>query len=191
MRACAGAEGDLVFTTITKEGFPLIRYRTGDITLLDPAPCPCGRTFARMARVTGRTDDLILFHGVGFFPSEIGEILAEVEGTSPHYQIILDREGGVDTLEIKVGVSEDIPSLDEMKVLEALRRQIAGRVKAALDLERPGWPWSSRSRCAGLSAGKGASWTGGPDRSSCGLFSRSLAVPLIENRRKRERVLLR
>ena len=130
-----GEEGELVFTTITKEGFPLIRYRTGDITSLDPAPCPCGRTFARMARVTGRTDDLILFHGVGFFPSEIEEILAEVEGTSPHYQIILDREGGVDTLEIKVEVSEDIPSLDEMKVLEALRRQIASRVKAALDLE--------------------------------------------------------
>ena len=87
----AGEEGELVFTTITKEGFPLIRYRTGDITSLNPEPCPCGRTFARMARVTGRTDDLILFRGVGFFPSQIEEILAEVEGTSPHYQIILDE----------------------------------------------------------------------------------------------------
>jgi len=130
-----GASGELVLTTITKEGFPLIRYRTGDITSLDPAPCPCGRTFARMARVTGRSDDLILFRGVGFFPSQIEEIIFDVEQTSPHYQIILNRESGADTLEIKVEVSERIPSLDELKTLEALRQQIARRIKAALDID--------------------------------------------------------
>jgi phenylacetate-CoA ligase len=130
-----GEEGELVFTTITKEGFPLIRYRTGDITSLNPAPCPCGRTFARMARVTGRTDDLILFHGMGFFPAQIEEILSEIEGASPHYQIILDRQAGVDTLEIKVEVSEKIPSLDEVKTLEILRVQLTQRIKNALEVQ--------------------------------------------------------
>jgi phenylacetate-CoA ligase len=131
----AGEEGELVFTTITKEGFPIIRYRTGDITSVNPEPCPCGRTFARMARVTGRTDDLILFRGVGFLPSQIEQVLLEVEGTSPHYQIILDREGGVDTLEVKVEISEDIPSLDEIKTLETLRGQLKKRIKAVLDVD--------------------------------------------------------
>ena len=130
-----GAEGELVLTTITKEGFPLIRYRTGDITCLNAEPCPCGRNFVRMARVTGRTDDLILFQGAGFFPSQVEQILFEVEGASPHYQIILDREGGADCLQIKVEVSEAIPSLDELKTLESLRIQIGRRIKAALDVE--------------------------------------------------------
>jgi len=133
--AGVGAEGELVLTTITKEGFPLVRYRTGDITSVNPDPCSCGRTFVRMARVTGRTDDLILFHGVGFFPSQIEEVLTEVEGTSPHYQIILDRKAGVDTLEIKVEVSEKIPSLDEAKTLQTLRVQLCQRIKTALDVE--------------------------------------------------------
>jgi len=130
-----GGEGELVLTTITKEGFPLIRYRTGDITSLDLAPCPCGRTFVRMARITGRTDDLILFRGVGFFPSQIEEILAEAEGTSPYYQIILDEHAGVDTIEVRVEVSDKIPFLDEVKTLEALRVQMAKRIKTALDVE--------------------------------------------------------
>lgn len=130
-----GAEGELVFTTITKEGFPLIRYRTGDVTLVNAEPCACGRTFARMARVTGRTDDLIRFRGLGFFPSQVEEILAGVEGASPHYQIILDRHGGVDTLEVKVEVSENAPALDEVRKLETLRLELARRIKAALDVE--------------------------------------------------------
>jgi phenylacetate-CoA ligase len=130
-----GQEGELVLTTITKEGFPLIRYRTGDITSVNPEPCPCGRTLARMTRVIGRTDDLILFRGVGFFPSEIEEILAAVEGTSPHYQIILDRADGLDTLEIRVEVSDQVPFLDELKSLAALRGQIVHRIKTAMDID--------------------------------------------------------
>jgi len=130
-----GEEGELVLTTILKEGFPLIRYRTGDITRLNPEPCPCGRTFVRMAGVTGRTDDLILFQGVGFFPSQIEEILSNVKGASPHYQIILDKQGDVETLEIRVEISDAIPFLDEVKTLEALRVQMAGRVKTALDID--------------------------------------------------------
>ncbi len=130
-----GEEGELVFTTITKEGFPLIRYRTGDLTSVTPEPCPCGRTFIRMGRVTGRTDDQILFHGMGFFPSQIERTLSEVEGASPHYQVILDRKGGVDTLEIKVEVSEAMPALDMVKTLETLRVQLSSRLKAALDVD--------------------------------------------------------
>lgn len=131
----AGQEGELVFTTITKEGFPLIRYRTGDITSIDISPCECGRTLARMARIAGRTDDLILFHGVGFTPAQIAEILKEVTGAIPHYQIVLDREGHADTLEVKIDVSESIPSLDEVKKLESLRSQIAKHIRTALDIE--------------------------------------------------------
>ncbi|TFG50947.1 MAG: phenylacetate--CoA ligase family protein, partial [Candidatus Brocadiia bacterium] len=118
-----GQEGELVLTTITKEGFPLIRYRTGDITSLNPAPCSCGRTLARMTRVMKRTDDLILFHGLGFFPSQIEEILYAVEGISPHYQIILSRQRGIDNLEIKVEISDKLSCIDEVKTLETLRMQ--------------------------------------------------------------------
>lgn len=130
-----GEEGELVLTTITKEGFPLIRYRTGDITRLDPTPCPCGRTSMRMARILGRTDDLILFQGVGFFPAQIEEILTGVSGVSPYFQILLDQDRGVDTIEIRVEISDKIPFLDEVKTIETLRLQAAKRMKAALDVE--------------------------------------------------------
>ena len=131
----AGGEGELVVTTIMKEGFPLIRYRTGDITKLDFEACPCGRTFVRMAGALRRTDDLVLFRGVGFFPSQIEEILAEFEGASSCYQIVLDREAGVDTLEIRVEISGKIPSVDEVKTLETLRQHIARRIQTVLDVE--------------------------------------------------------
>lgn len=131
----AGEEGELVLTTITKEGFPLVRYRTGDITRLCTEPCPCGRTFTRMARVMGRTDDLILFQGVGFFPSQVEEILATIEGVSPYFQITLDQNRGVDTIEIRVEISDKIPFLDEVKTIETLRLQTAQRLKTALDID--------------------------------------------------------
>jgi len=131
----SGQEGELVFTTISREGFPLIRYRTGDITSLDISPCSCGRTFARMSRVTRRTDDMVFFHGLGFFPSQIEAILREVLGNTPHYLIIIDREAGVDRLEIQVEITEKIPSLDEIKTLETLRARVTRRIKALLDIE--------------------------------------------------------
>ena len=130
-----GREGELVVTTITKEGFPLIRYRTGDVTSLITEPCPCGRTLVRMARIASRTDDLIVFHGIAFSPAQIGDILREVEAASPHYQVILDRKDGVEHLEVNVGVSENIPSLDELKTLEHLRALITLRIKTVLDVE--------------------------------------------------------
>jgi phenylacetate-CoA ligase len=131
----AGEEGELVLTTITKEGFPLIRYRTGNLTLLNVQPCACGRTLARMTRIKKRIDDMIFFRGLGFFPSQFEEILLEVEGVSPHYQIILDRHAGVDTLEIKVEVSDQITGLDEVKTLETLRNQLVRRIKTVLDVD--------------------------------------------------------
>jgi phenylacetate-CoA ligase len=131
----AGEEGELVLTTITKEGFPLVRYRTGDITRLYSEPCPCGRTFVRMARVMGRTDDLILFQGVGFSPSQIEEILATIDGVSTYFQIILDQDRGVETIEIRVEIAGNIPFLDEIKRIETIRLQAAKRIKAVLDID--------------------------------------------------------
>jgi phenylacetate-CoA ligase len=130
-----GDEGELVFTTITKEGFPLIRYRTGDITSLNPTPCACGRTFLRMAKVTGRTDDMITFRGVRFSPSQVEQILSEIAGQSPQYQIILDRTDGADTLEIRVEVSGKFPSIDEIGTLETLLNQLSKRIRTVLNIE--------------------------------------------------------
>ena len=88
-----------------------------------------------MARVMGRTDDLILFQGVGFFPSQIEEILAAIDGVSPYFQIILDQDRGVETIEVRVEISDKIPFLDEVKTIETLRLQAAKRIKAVLDVE--------------------------------------------------------
>jgi phenylacetate-CoA ligase len=103
-----GEEGELVFTTITKQGFPLIRYRTGDISSLIEGRCDCGRTFTRMSRISGRTDDMIIIDGINVFPSQIEECLLQVEGIEPHYQILLDRKDGADTMEIQVEASDGI-----------------------------------------------------------------------------------
>ena len=104
-----GERGELVVTTLTKEALPVIRYRTGDITRLDPAPCACGRTLARMEKVSGRTDDMLIVRGVNVFPSQIETVLLQVEGVQPHYLIIVDRErGAMDSLEIWVEISEDL-----------------------------------------------------------------------------------
>jgi phenylacetate-CoA ligase len=131
----AGEEGELVLTTITKEGFPLVRYRTGDITRLYTEPCPCGRTFVRMARVMGRTDDQILFQGVGFSPSQIEEILATIDGVSTYFQIILGQDRGVETIEIRVELAGNVPFLDEVNRMATVRSQVAQRIKAALDID--------------------------------------------------------
>ena len=130
-----GEKGELVFTTITKEAFPVIRYRTGDISALIEEPCACGRTTRRLRRVMGRTDDRFIFEGIGVFPAQIAQILLDVEGISPHYQIVLDRDGGKDTFELKVEVSGAMPSIDELKTLERLRTAIAARIEADLAIQ--------------------------------------------------------
>ncbi len=121
-------KGELVFTTLTKQAFPLLRYRTRDITWLNPEPCKCGRTTVRMARVAGRTDDMLIIRGVNVFPSQIEHILLEYEGVSPHYLIVVDRVGALDNMEVQIEVTEDIFS-DEIKKLEWLARKIENDIK--------------------------------------------------------------
>ncbi|MGQ9778442.1 MAG: phenylacetate--CoA ligase family protein [Bacillota bacterium] len=128
-----GEKGELVFTTLTKEAFPLLRYRTRDIGILYPEPCPCGRTLVRMSRVLGRTDDMLIIRGVNVFPSQIEAVLLAIGGVEPHYQIIVDRERNLDDLEIWVEVSEGIFS-DEVKRLEELERKIRAEIESTLGI---------------------------------------------------------
>lgn len=126
-----GESGELVFTTLTKEAFPVIRYRTRDITRLITEPCICGRTLCRMEKVTGRTDDMLIIRGVNVFPSQIEHVLMSIEGVEPHYQIIVDREGALDVMEVLVEVSEQLFS-DEIKSLEGFAKRIEQELKDAL-----------------------------------------------------------
>ena len=126
-----GEKGELVLTSITKEAFPVIRFRTRDITSLNPECCVCGRTFVRMERVTGRTDDMIIIRGVNVFPSQIESVLMHIEGIEPHYQLIVDREGSLDILEVQVEVNERIFS-DELKQLEKLGKRVEKEIKETL-----------------------------------------------------------
>ena len=109
-----GAIGELVLTSITKEAFPMVRYRTRDITRLDHTPCACGRTLVRMQKTMGRSDDMLIIKGVNVFPTQIEEVLFQVEGCEPHYQLVVDRIGSGDVLEVQVEVHEQI-FFDEMK----------------------------------------------------------------------------
>ncbi|MDH4264445.1 MAG: phenylacetate--CoA ligase [Deltaproteobacteria bacterium] len=126
-----GEKGELVFTTITKEAFPLIRYRTRDISVLYPQPCKCGRTHVRMERVSGRSDDMLIIRGVNVFPSQIESVLMNVDGVEPHYLLTVDRQGNLDTLEVQVEVNEKGFS-DEVKDLQALGQRIEKDIKDLL-----------------------------------------------------------
>jgi len=125
-----GEIGELVITTLTKEAFPMIRYRTRDLTRLIPEPCSCGRTFMRMQRVMGRSDDMLIIKGVNVFPVQIEKVLFEIEGTEPHYQIIVERENHSDKVTVMVEVNESI-FFDEMKK----QRQMVDHIKARLASE--------------------------------------------------------
>jgi phenylacetate-CoA ligase len=129
-----GDEGELVFTTITKEGFPVIRYRTRDLARLLPGTCPCGRTTVRMSRVSGRTDDMIILGGAKVFPSQIQEVLLAVLGVRPESRIVLDRINNLDAIELQVAMSES-SGFDEIRTLERLRREIASKIQSDFDIE--------------------------------------------------------
>ncbi|MEE9526731.1 MAG: phenylacetate--CoA ligase, partial [Syntrophobacteria bacterium] len=118
-----GTPGELVFTTITKEAFPVIRYRTRDISVLYPEPCRCGRTIVRMGRVQGRSDDMLIIRGINVFPSQIESVIMEIDGIEPHYQLEVAREGRLDTLTVKVEVNEKVFS-DEVKNLQNMERKL-------------------------------------------------------------------
>jgi phenylacetate-CoA ligase len=126
-----GELGELVFTTITKEGIPVIRYRTRDISRIIPEDCPCGRTFRRMERVSGRTDDMLIVRGVNVFPSQIEQVLTGIDGVAPHYQVVLDREGTMDTVEVHVEVTPDF-TFDEIRALEGLQAKVRQEIESAL-----------------------------------------------------------
>jgi phenylacetate-CoA ligase len=138
-----GQPGELVFTSLTKEAFPIIRYRTRDIAALDRAPCPCGRTGVRMSRVKGRTDDMLIIRGVNVFPSQIEEALLRVEGTTPVYLIEVDRPGTLDEVAVRVEMQPQYFS-DEMRQMQAFRERVAAAIFSVtgihvrVDLSNPG-----------------------------------------------------
>jgi phenylacetate-CoA ligase len=133
IRVPEGELGELVITTITKEGIPLLRYRTRDITSISYEPCICGRTHARIARMSGRSDDMLIIRGVNVFPSQIESILMQVEGVEPHYLLIVDRKDNLDSLEVQVEVDERLFS-DEVKHLQSLASTIEKQIKDLLGI---------------------------------------------------------
>ncbi|WP_456385447.1 phenylacetate--CoA ligase family protein [Desulfolithobacter sp.] len=128
-----GEVGELVVTTLTKEAFPMIRYRTRDLTRLIPEPCSCGRTFTRMQRIIGRSDDMLIIKGVNVFPVQIEKVLFEIEGTEPHYQIVIERENHSDKVTVMVEVVESI-FFDSMKKQREMVDLIKGRLAAELGI---------------------------------------------------------
>jgi len=128
-----GKQGELVLTTLTKEGMPLLRFRTRDITWLNREPCRCGRTLARMAKVRGRTDDMLIIRGVNVFPSQIESVLLAVEGVEPHYLIVVDRQRHLDDLEVWVEVPAKLFT-DELAALETLEQKIRAELESVLGL---------------------------------------------------------
>ncbi len=129
-----GETGELVFTTLTKEGFPVIRYRTKDISILWDDPCACGRTTARMKKVTGRTDDMLIIRGVNVFPSQIESVLMEIKGLAPIYQIIVDRKGHLDNMEVQVELEKDMFT-GSFRDLEAMENKIRGKLNSVLSID--------------------------------------------------------
>ncbi|MGQ8336698.1 phenylacetate--CoA ligase family protein [Sunxiuqinia sp. A32] len=129
----AGEIGELVFSTITKEGIPIIRYRTRDLTRLIYDKCECGRTLVRMEKCKGRSDDMLIIRGVNVFPSQIESVLLEMSETEPHYLLIIEREGNLDTLKLMVEVQEQFFS-DEIKQLEILRKKITHNIQSTLGI---------------------------------------------------------
>jgi phenylacetate-CoA ligase len=128
-----GEKGELVITTMTKEAFPTVRYRTRDITTLFHEECSCGRTHIKMGRILGRTDDMLIIRGVNVFPSQIENVLLEIEETEPHYLIYVRREGTLDAIEIHVEVGEGIFS-DQVKKMEELENKIQREIEGVIGL---------------------------------------------------------
>lgn len=132
-----GEVGELVITTLTKEAFPMVRFRTGDLTRMIAEPCACGRTFRRIARIIGRTDDMLIIRGVNVFPLQVESILFGMEGAEPHYQIVLEREGRLDTATVFLEVSENL-LFDRMRVareaLEQIKRRLASELGVSMEV---------------------------------------------------------
>jgi phenylacetate-CoA ligase len=128
-----GEKGELVLTTLTKEGMPMLRYRTRDLTVLCRDECPCGRTLVRMSKVLGRSDDMLIIRGVNVFPSQVESVLLGLGETSPHYQLIVDRADNLDNLTVLVEMTENMFS-DEIRRLEVLEHRIEAELASALSV---------------------------------------------------------
>ena len=122
-----GQQGELVFTTLTKEGLPLLRYRTHDLTVLDPSPCPCGRTHVRMRKLVGRTDDMLIIRGVNVFPSQVEGVLASIPGVTPQFLMVVGTRHNLDTLEIRVELTPEMMS-DTVRHIEETEKLIASNI---------------------------------------------------------------
>ena len=129
----AGKQGEIVFTSLTKEAMPLIRYRTRDLSILNNAQCPCGRTHSRMRKPMGRTDDMLIIRGINVFPSQIEEVLMKVKEIEPHYLIVVDRKNYLDTIELWVEVSEDVFS-EKMNDLERFESSMESKLYSAIGI---------------------------------------------------------
>lgn len=128
-----GQQGELVFTTLTKEGMPLLRYRTKDLTSLIDTTCPCGRTSVRMTPIMGRSDDMLIIRGINVFPSQVESVILEMKEFEPQYMLIVDRKGNLDTLEIQVEVRRDFFS-DDIGAMLALKKSLADKLKSVLSI---------------------------------------------------------
>jgi phenylacetate-CoA ligase len=128
-----GMHGELVFTTITKTGMPMMRYRTHDICTLTADKCACGRTLARMGRIVGRTDDMLVIRGVNVFPSQIESVLVGADGVAPHYMLIVDRVNSSDTLEVQVEMTEEMFG-DTVAHIENVRKYITAQIKSVVGI---------------------------------------------------------
>jgi len=126
-----GEVGEVVFTTLTKEGIPVIRYRTRDISRIIPEQCACGRTMRRMERVTGRSDDMLIIRGVNVYPSQIEQVLLGIDMVAPHYQVVLTKRGSMDHVEVHVEVAPEF-SFDEVRELERLQSQVRAEIQSVL-----------------------------------------------------------
>lgn len=129
-----GSKGELVLTTLSKEALPMLRYRTRDIAVLDDAPCPCGRTHVRMEKVMGRTDDMIIIRGVNVFPSMVESVLLRSRHVAPFYQLVAERRGSLDDLEVHVEVTEATLQSAEVKRLEEIRARLARDLESSLGI---------------------------------------------------------
>ena len=128
-----GQTGELVFTTLTKEGMPLLRYRTKDLTYLMDSPCPCGRTSVRMAPIKGRSDDMLIIRGINIFPSQVESVILEMKEFEPQYMLVVDRVNNLDTLQIQVEVRKDFFT-DDMGAMLNLKKMLANKLKSVLSI---------------------------------------------------------
>lgn len=132
-----GRTGELVLTTLTKEAFPMVRFRTGDLTRIIPEPCPCGRTLRRMSRVPGRCDDMLIIRGVNVFPSQIKAVLLDVEGIEPHYQIVLERQGPLDKATVLVEAPESLFTdriRESQQIIETIRKRLHSELGVSFEV---------------------------------------------------------